>query len=618
MVKYICLPESEEGKIHKLPFYFAVEELVAAKYKEGEYFFIWQVEPTVMLGRNQLLQNEINEQFCRANKIDIFRRKSGGGCIFADMGCLQFSYITSEGSVTSAVGVNSAFEHYIKMICEAMGQLGINVSRSGRNDILIGDKKVSGAAMYRFGKRSVLHNSLLYSVDFTMLERAITPAGEKLESKGVSSIRAHVDNISRHTGLALGEFVAKMREIICGGEVLRLTAEDMAQVAELEKVIASKEFVYDNSPAYTVKKRLRLPGVGGLEAGIMLKNGVIQHINLVGDYFLVGDLDSGLLNHLKGALYERNSVASALFNVKPEEVIRNLTITGFLDLLFGRPEHVKKPEWLKISLRSSALTAKTQSAVREHHLHTICSSGLCPNKAECWRAGTASFMIGGNICTRSCRFCNTLSGRPLPLDKNEPLNVAKAVKELNLRYAVITSVDRDDLPDMGASHWAATICEIRRLNPSTTIEVLMPDFRGDKSLIDKVLEAQPKVVAHNIETVRRLTPIARSVATYDGSLGVLKYVAKKGFIAKTGIMVGLGETVEEVEQTMDDLINVGCKILTIGQYLQPSPRHLAVKEYVTPAQFAAYKETALKKGFTFVESAPFVRSSYHAEKTVCG
>ncbi len=277
-------------------------------------------------------------------------------------------------------------------------------------------------------------------------------------------------------------------------------------------------------------------------------------------------------------------------------------------------ERVRKPEWLKISIGSNERYTETKRIVESHCLHTICSSGRCPNMGECWGRGTATFMIAGDVCTRSCKFCNTQTGHPLPLDPAEPLHVAQSVQLMKLSHAVITSVDRDDLPDLGAAHWAETIREIRRLNPETTIEVLIPDFQARPELVALVVEAHPDIIGHNMETVRRITPLVRSAARYDTSLAVIRQVAESGITAKSGIMVGLGETPAEVEQLMDDLRAVGCNILTIGQYLQPSHRHYPVAEYVTPQQFAAYKQTGLAKGFDQVESAPLVRSSYHAER----
>ncbi len=277
----------------------------------------------------------------------------------------------------------------------------------------------------------------------------------------------------------------------------------------------------------------------------------------------------------------------------------------------------RKPEWLKISIAANERYTETKRIVESHCLHTICSSGRCPNMGECWGKGTATFMIGGAICTRSCKFCNTQTGKPLPLDPEEPLHVAESIALMKLSHAVITSVDRDDLPDLGASHWVQTIKAIRQLNPQTTIEVLIPDFQGRKDLVQQVIDARPNILSHNMETVKRISPLVRSAARYDTSLEVLRQIAENGIRTKSGIMVGLGETPDEVEELMNDLRSVGCHILTIGQYLQPSHQHYPVAEYVTPEQFAQYKETGLAKGFLQVESAPLVRSSYHAEKHIC-
>lgn len=277
-------------------------------------------------------------------------------------------------------------------------------------------------------------------------------------------------------------------------------------------------------------------------------------------------------------------------------------------------EHVKKPSWLKINIGVNDRYTEAKRIVDTHGLHTICSSGRCPNMGECWGKGTATFMIGGDICTRSCKFCNTKSGRPLPLDGNEPESVARSVQLMKLSHAVITSVDRDDLEDMGASHWVKTLRKIKELNPAVTLEALIPDFQGNLELVKQVASCGANIVSHNMETVKRLTPVVRSVARYETSLEVIRAIAETGVTAKSGIMVGLGETVSEVEELMDDLLEYGCRILTIGQYLQPTHKHYPVKEYVTPQQFDTYKELGLKKGFAEVVSGPLVRSSYHAEK----
>lgn len=276
----------------------------------------------------------------------------------------------------------------------------------------------------------------------------------------------------------------------------------------------------------------------------------------------------------------------------------------------------RKPEWLKVKLPHGFKTKDVIGLLNDKHLHTICSSGMCPNRAECWGAGTATFMICGNICTRNCKFCNVTNRKPLPLDPQEIIDIAESVKSLNLKHIVMTSVDRDDLPDQGAHHWADAIRTIKERCPGITMEVLIPDFQGRTDLIDLIIEQKPDIISHNMETVRRLTPDVRSVATYDRSLAVLKYIASKGIRTKSGIMLGLGETREEILETMDDLLAAGCQVMTIGQYLQPSKLHYRVRDYIHPDTFAEYGEIGRKKGFRHVESAPMVRSSYHAEKHI--
>ena len=278
--------------------------------------------------------------------------------------------------------------------------------------------------------------------------------------------------------------------------------------------------------------------------------------------------------------------------------------------------YLRKPEWLRTKLYSESSFSNVSQVIKQHGLHTICTSGRCPNQSECWSKGTATLMIGGEICTRACKFCNTITGRPLPLDPDEPRKVAESIRLMKLKHAVITSVDRDDLSDQGANHWAATIRNISELNPETTLEVLIPDFEGKKELIDLVINENPNIISHNLETVRRLTPLIRTKAKYDTSLSVLAYVSSRGVLAKTGIMLGLGETEDEVLQLMDDALAHGCSVLTIGQYMQPSRKNIAVSEYIHPDKFEEYKSIALNKGFRQVESGPFVRSSYCAEKHV--
>ena len=275
---------------------------------------------------------------------------------------------------------------------------------------------------------------------------------------------------------------------------------------------------------------------------------------------------------------------------------------------------IKKPKWLRVKLPTGENYKKVRGLVEEHKLHTICESGNCPNMGECWGEGTATFMILGNICTRSCGFCAVKTGRPDDVDEFEPGKVAHSVKTMGIKHAVITSVDRDDLKDGGANIWAQTVRAIRQQSPETTLETLIPDFAGKWENLQIVIDVAPEIVSHNIETVRRLTKGVRIQAKYDRSLEVLFRLKKGGMKTKSGIMLGLGETHQEIIESLEDLKSVNVDIVTIGQYLQPTPKHLPISEFVTPERFAEYKEIGLKMGFKYVESGPLVRSSYRAEK----
>jgi lipoyl synthase len=273
-----------------------------------------------------------------------------------------------------------------------------------------------------------------------------------------------------------------------------------------------------------------------------------------------------------------------------------------------------KPSWLRVKLPIGENYRKVKELVDDHKLNTICQSGNCPNMGECWGAGTATFMILGNVCTRSCGFCAVATGKPMEADPFEPVRVAKSVKLMGVKHCVITSVDRDDLKDGGSSIWAETVLAVRRMSPGTTLETLIPDFQGKWENLQRIIDVKPEIISHNLETVRRLTKQVRVQAKYDRSLEVLRRLSKAGMKTKSGIMLGLGETEEEILETMDDLRLVGVQILTLGQYLQPTLSHLPVAEFITPEKFAEYKEIGLRKGFSYVESGPLVRSSYHAEK----
>lgn len=279
-------------------------------------------------------------------------------------------------------------------------------------------------------------------------------------------------------------------------------------------------------------------------------------------------------------------------------------------------ERVKKPSWLKVKLPIGENYRKVRQLVDHYKLHTICESGNCPNMGECWGAGTATFMILGNTCTRSCSFCAVATGRNAEYDKDEPMRVAEAIKLMGVKHAVITSVNRDELPDKGAWVWAETIRKVKELNPETTMETLIPDFLTKWDLLYQVIDEKPEVVSHNMETVKRLYRKVRPQAKYERSLEQIRLTKERGRRTKSGIMLGLGETREEVLQAMQDLVDHGCDVLTLGQYLQPTKMHLAIERFITPEEFDEYREEGMKMGFKYVESGPLVRSSYHAERHV--
>ncbi len=607
-MKYLLIPEIAESR--KTPaFYFAVEEYVATHFDDDEYFFIWNVRPCLMVGRNQLIENEVNETYCREHGVGIFRRKSGGGCVYADKGCYQFSYVVNRQDV------EATFKKCMGITASVLKAAGIPAEVTGRNDIVVDGKKVAGAAFYTSPTRNVMHNTLLYNADLSALRHCITTDKKPLPSKGVASVGAKVANVGDYTTMSMDDIIDVARSLVCHDECRKLTASDMARIDELEANWTSEAFIRGKNPPYTVSRKHRFPDVGVVEAYVSVKNFKIESLRLGGDFFALQPL-STLTDVLRHVEFTREAVATALGTTDVGLFIRGMSNDQMVRLLFGREPHVAKPEWLRTSMLTNRHFGDTQSIIHQNRLHTICESGLCPNRNECWRNGTATFMIGGEVCTRHCRFCNTLSGHPKPLDEDEPRKVAQSIQQMSLRYAVITSVDRDDLPDLGASHWVRTVTECRRLNPDTGLELLIPDFHGRADLISQVLATRPDVVGHNMETVRRLTPSVRSVATYDTSLSVLRTIAQANIRCKTGIMLGLGETRQEVLETMDDIRATGCEILTIGQYLQPTARHLPVKTYVTPRQFEEYRRLALDKGFKIVESAPLVRSSYHAEQVM--
>lgn len=323
-MKYIELPET---KVRRLSFYLAMEEFVARYLNEAECFFMWQVNPTVIFGRNQLIENEVNLDYCRANQIETYRRKSGGGCVYADRSNIMFSYITQD------INVRFTFDKYLRMVAHVLRKLGVNAEASGRNDIHIDGKKVSGNAFYHLPGKSIVHGTMLFNTDMENLVRSITPSNEKLISKGVESVRQHVTNLSEYLSIDIEEFKSFVRQQMCD-EAIRLTPEQVLTIEEIEKEYVSDEFIYGNNPRYTLIKKEHTPSAGELEIRIELKNGMIKNLNVMGDYFLVGDLDKELIARLQNVPYEETAVRQALEGVRIEDIIMHLTVDEFVKALF--------------------------------------------------------------------------------------------------------------------------------------------------------------------------------------------------------------------------------------------------------------------------------------------
>ena len=320
---YVSLPNDEQ---RKLPFYLAVEEYVARELPAGDYFFMWQVQPTVIFGRNQLIEAEVDIDYCRANGIATYRRKSGGGCVYADLDNIMFSYITPDSNV------NFTFNRYMLMVEHVLQKLGLDARTTGRNDILIDGKKVSGNAFYHLPNRSIVHGTMLYNTDLEKMVRSTTPSDEKLKSKGVESVRQHVTTLNRYLAISIEEFKEFVRKNLCDSEI-RLDEDAVRQIEKIESEYLTEEFIYGRNPAYTLVRRARIEGVGEFELRLEIKKGVIRKVNMLGDFFLVGDLDGGLLAHLQGVPFEKNAVEEALSDVEPSNIIMNMTKEQLIELL---------------------------------------------------------------------------------------------------------------------------------------------------------------------------------------------------------------------------------------------------------------------------------------------
>lgn len=600
---------------HSCSFYFGLEEYLIKDFRSDEdIFLLWSVNPTVMIGRHQVTTVEIDQEYVDKNNIEIVRRNSGGGAVYTDHGCLQFSFITDKKYHENIFG------SHVNKIIEAVNKLGLNAAFTGRNDILVDGRKFSGNAEYINKDRMVIHGTILFNSNLDHLIGSLTPDKSKLSSHSISSVKSRVINIGTMIDLSIDEFYDHIVSEIHGTEV-DYNSLDHNKINEYSAKFKTRDWNYGKNPKFQYTNKLKFPA-GNIRVDVETKNDKVNDLRITGDYFSLKKI-LDFENAFIGVEFNRNAFLEVTKTTKVRDYIYKLKTREFLELFFGEIERKKpqKPDFLKINMSDlNKKTKEIRTLLRQNKLHTVCQEASCPNQLECFSNKTATFMILGNRCTRNCRFCDVENGKPLPPDTNEPDNLVKAVKVMGLQHIVITSVTRDDLEDYGSKHFVEVIRKLKTEVPNTTIEVLIPDFMGDYEAIKRVVEAKPDVINHNLETVRRLYKGFRDNADVDRSIEVLKRVKELDptILTKTGIMVGIGETIEEVRQLMIELRNVDCDIMTIGQYLQPSKDHVEVVEYVTLETYEQYKQIGKELGFRYIAAGPMVRSSYQAYKQFKG
>ncbi|MCF7927255.1 MAG: lipoyl synthase [Candidatus Izimaplasma sp.] len=587
-------------------FYFGLEEhLIKDKHQDEDIFLLWNVLPTVMIGRHQLTTQEINESYVKQNDIEIVRRSSGGGAVYTDLGCFQFSIITSKTKT------DNLFKRHLKKIVDAFQNLGIDATFSGRNDILLNGRKFSGTAEYIVKNKMVIHGTILFNSNLTHLVNSLNPDEQKLSSHAIKSVKSRVINISDVYKKPLETFYKEFVDQFKTSE-LDYQELDQSKINYYGDKYTKHEWNYGKNPKFTLIRKDKLPA-GLIELKLKLQNKIIKDFKIHGDFFSLKKI-TPLENAFIDKVWTHRSMKKVLKDIQVDEYILNLSNNELLDL-FNLKKNIRKPDYLKVDLKNlNKKTKQIKTLLKQHELHTVCQEANCPNQLECFSNGTATFMILGDTCTRNCRFCDVKFGRPKPVDKNEPKNIVYAVKLMKLKHVVVTSVDRDDLDDFGAGHFKDVINHLKEETPDVTIEVLIPDFRGDLDALKTVVDAKPDVINHNLETIPRLYQSITPQANYNDSLTLLKRVKEldPNILTKSGVMVGLGETKDEIISLMDDLRAVDCDILTIGQYLRPSSKHIEIDRYVDLEEFDDYKKIGKEKGFRFIASGPKVRSSYQA------
>ena len=590
-------------------FYFGLEEYLIKNYDYKEdIFLLWNVVPTVMIGRHQVTSLEIDQNFINTNNIQVVRRNSGGGAVYTDPGCLQFSFITSNASHTDI------FKGHVKNIVEAVNSLGLKAEFTGRNDILHEGKKFSGNAEFIHKDRMVVHGTILYESNLDNLIGSLTPDKAKLTKHAVTSVKSRVLNIGTLIGLPIEEFYNKIVNHI-STDIISLESLDIELIKEYSKKFYTDEWNYGKNPKFDIVKKEKFDA-GNITFSVIVKNNSIKELKITGDYFSLKKIQD-FENAFIGVKYNYESFLEVAKQIKVKEYFYKLKTTEFLQLFFDKPvkKRISKPDYLKIDMANlNKETKKIKALLNQHNLHTVCQEASCPNQLECFSHKTATFMILGTHCTRNCSFCDVTHADPQPVDKGEAANILKAANLMDLKHVVITSVTRDDLSDYGSNQFVECIKLLKKERPNMTVEVLIPDFMGDYDSLKKVVDAGPDVINHNLETIKRLYKGFRDNADYNRSLNLLKTVKEinPSMLTKSGIMVGIGEKKDEVLSLMDDLRTIACDIFTVGQYLRPSDLHIAVKEYVELETFELYKVQGKEKGFKYVASGPLVRSSYHA------
>lgn len=601
-------------------FNHALEEYLLDNEKE-DVLMLWRNTRSVLIGRNQDIYSEVNMDYIEKNGIKLVRRLSGGGSIYCDEKNMQYTIITD--AEKDSIG------KFAKPLCEYLKSIGIKTEFSGRNDIILDGRKISGNAQFKRNGRMIHHGSILFDMEDTDIKKILKPDKLKYKAKGVRSVESRICFLKDFFSHDIEYFMKDLKKYLMDYFKIERTVsikdEDIAEIMKIREKFMSYEWNFkkkinkieggrENKMQNLKAKKKHECGI--VEYSLLIDDDkVIRDVKIGGDFFFEKDIRE-LEEAIKGVRYDKKEVENKLKNIEIGPFINSLQRDDFIADLFEleeTKEYKKKPEWLKIKIQGGNNFKDVEHLLKDLRLNTVCKEANCPNRMECYERRTATFMILGANCTRNCKYCNVSFKKPEAVDEKEAENVAKAVNILKLKHAVITSVTRDDLQDEGAMHFKKVCEEIKNMNPETTVELLIPDMHAKHELLDIVFSSKPDVLNHNIEAVRRIFEEVRPKGNYDDSMEVLRYAHEKGLVTKSGFMVGLGESFDEVMELLRELREVNCEIVTVGQYLRPSKEHYEVKEYIHPDTFKKYEKAAYDMGFKRVTAGPFVRSSYHAE-----